>query len=329
MFIVATLNEGGELAAYDAITGFTGQVRSVGFKVPERKLILQAGIGSDAWDRLFSGPRPAALHPFIAIDGGRHTAPSTPGDFLFHIRGETTDVCFELASRLVESFNGALTVVDEVHAFRYFESRDLLGFVDGTENPTGLAANFWATVGEEDPRFAGGNYVMVQKYLHDLTSWNSLSTEQQEAVIGRHKLSDKEIPDEDKAPDSHLTINTIADAAGQSLEIVRMNMPFGEVGKGEFGTYYIAYSKDPAIPEEMLQRMFVGSPVGTTDAILDFSTAVTGCLFYVPTDEFLDDPFPFVGRPEVTAATEPSELPAHSADASAGSLSIGSLKGMN
>lgn len=329
MFIVATLNEGQEQAAYDALSGITGQVRAVGFKVPERKLILQAGIGSDAWDRLFSGPRPAELHPFIAIDGAVHKAPSTPGDFLFHIRGETMDVCFELASRLVESFDGALTVVDEVHAFRYFESRDLLGFVDGTENPTGADANYWASVGDEDPRFAGGNYVMVQKYLHDLGAWNSLTVEQQEAVIGRHKLSDREIPDDEKAPDSHLSVNSISDSSGQSLEIVRMNMPFGEIGTGEFGTYYIAYSKDPAIPEEMLQRMFVGEPVGNTDAILEFSTAVTGTLFFVPTDDFLDDPFPFAGVPEAPATPQPHEAPVSATDAAAGSLSIGSLKGMN
>lgn len=326
MFITATLNEGGEEAAYDAIANLTGLHRSVSFRAPSRDLILQVGIGSDAWDRLFAGPRPAGLHPFIALDGGVHQAPSTPGDFLLHLRAGTLDMCFELAGRILDSFQGTLTVVDEVHGFRFFDSRDLLGFVDGSENPSGAAADRWTTVGDEDQRFAGGNYVIIQKYVHDMSAWNALTVEQQELVIGRRKTDNIELPDDQKPVDAHIVVNTVEDAAGEQQQIVRLNMPFGELGKGEYGTFFIGYSRTPEVTETMLERMFIGEPPGNTDRLLDFSTAETGCLFFTPTDEFLDDPFPFVG-PSVTIADEPTPTaPAATGD---GALTIGSLKGMN
>jgi putative iron-dependent peroxidase len=177
-----------------------------------------------------------------------------------------------------------------VHGFRSFDERDLLGFVDGTENPEGHSARSAALTGEEDPEFAGGSYVVVQKYLHDLESWDALSVGEQEQAIGREKLSDVELPEEAKAPNSHVALNTIVGQDGEEIQIVRLNMPFGRVGAGEFGTYFIGYARAPEVIEEMLKNMFIGKPPGTYDRILDFSTAVTGSLFFVPTVDFLDDP---------------------------------------
>jgi putative iron-dependent peroxidase len=187
---------------------------------------------------------------------------------------------------------GAITVVDEVHGFKFFDNRDLMGFVDGTENPDGPIALHATQIGDEDPDFAGGCYVHVQKYLHDMSSWNGLSTEAQERVIGRTKLDDIELADDVKPANSHLALNVITDDEGNELKILRHNMPFGEVGKAEFGTYYIGYSRTPTVTERMLRNMFIGDPPGNTDRILDFSTAVTGSLFFTPTGDFLDDPPP-------------------------------------
>ena len=290
IFMVATIDVGGESAVHDALGDIAGLVRAIGFRDPTKKLSAVTSIGSDAWDRLFSGPRPAELHPFVAVDGPRHHAPSTPGDLLFHIRGDFLDVCFELASKLVESMAGAITVVDEVHGFKFFDNRDLMGFVDGTENPDGPVAVSATQIGDEDPDFAGGCYVHVQRYLHDMGAWKSLSVEEQERVIGRTKLDDIELPDDVKPPNSHLALNVITDDEGNELKILRHNMPFGEVGRGEFGTYYIGYSRTPTVTERMLRNMFIGDPPGNTDRILDFSTAVTGTMFFVPTADFLDDP---------------------------------------
>jgi putative iron-dependent peroxidase len=322
IFLVVTINEGSEETVHDALPELSGLVRAIGFRDPTKRLSAIASIGSHAWDRLFGGPRPAELHPFIELTGPRHSAPATPGDLLFHIRAETMDVCFELAGRILKSMAGAVTVVDEVHGFRFFDNRDLLGFVDGTENPAGPIAFSATNIGDEDPEFEGSCYVHVQKYVHDMSSWESLSVAEQEGVIGRTKLDDIELDDDDKPADAHIALNVITDDDGTELKIVRHNMPFGEVGKGEYGTYFIGYSRTPQVTERMLRNMFLGDPPGNTDRILDFSTAETGGLFFSPTVDFLDDPPPLPGP----LATAGPAAPASDASVS-GSLSIGSLKG--
>jgi putative iron-dependent peroxidase len=319
IFVVVTIDEGGEAAVHDALPDISGLVRAIGFREPPKRLSAITSIGSDAWDRLFSGPRPAELHPFVELTGPRHTAPATAGDLLFHIRAESLDVCFELADRILRAMAGSVTVVDEVHGFRYFDNRDLLGFVDGTENPDGALAVSATHIGEEDPEFEGSCYVHVQKYVHDMSSWNSLSGDEQELVIGRTKLENVELDDDVKPPNSHIALNVIEDDDGTELKIVRHNMPFGELGKGEYGTYFIGYSRTPRVTERMLENMFLGDPPGNTDRILDFSTAITGGLFFSPTVDFLDDPPPLPAAP----VAEPAATPASADD----SLSIGSLKG--
>jgi putative iron-dependent peroxidase len=324
IFLVLVVDRGGEDGVRELLADVSGIKRSVGFRIPDGELTCVTGIGAELWDRLFgdsSHPRPAGLHRFAPLAGDRHQAPSTPGDLLFHIRAHRLDLCFELAQRLCERLAGFANVVDEVHGFKSFDERDLLGFVDGTENPEGVAAERAVTVGEEDPAFAGGSYVAVQKYVHDLTGWDALPTEEQERAIGRTKLSDLELPDDVKPANSHVALNTIVGEDGEERQIVRFNMPFGRVGAGEFGTYFIGYAAAPDVIEEMLRNMFVGRPPGNYDRILDFSTAVTGNLFFVPTLDFLDDP-PGPGNPADAAAAEPA-----GDGAPDGSLGIGSLKG--
>ena len=194
IFLVTTISQGGEAAVHDLIADLTGLQRAVGFRIPDGRLAGVVGIGSDAWDRLFSGPRPAKLHPFRELNGPRHHAPSTAGDLLFHIRAREMDLCFELASQITARLRDVASVIDEVHGFKYFDERDLLGFVDGTENPTGDEARDTVTIGNEDAAFAGGSYVIVQKYVHDMRAWNTLSMEDQEKVFGRTKLQDIEMP---------------------------------------------------------------------------------------------------------------------------------------
>jgi porphyrinogen peroxidase len=330
IFLVLTIEPGGEAAVRNLLADWAGLQRAVGFRAPEGPLAGVAGIGSRAWDRLFSGPRPAELHPFRALAGAVHRAPATPGDLLFHLKHERMDVCFEFAAQAVSRLAGAATVADEVHGFRYFDERDLLGFVDGTENPVGRAAEAAAVVGDADPAFAGGSYVIVQKYLHDMAAWNALSTEDQEKAIGRSKLSDIEMPDDVKPANSHVALNTIEEPDGTERQIVRANMPFGELGRGEFGTYYIAYAATPSVTEQMLVNMFIGNPPGNTDRILDFSTAVTGGLFFVPSADFLDDlpdpPGSLTDNPGPAADPGPASRDPGPAVRDPGSLGIGSLK---
>lgn len=295
IFIVATLNDGeASLNAVRTMCGdLAGFVRAVGFRDLDGGLSSIMGFGSKAWGRLFGGPPPRELHPFREIHG-QHHAPATQGDILFHIRARSMDLCFELAMQIMARLGSAVTVVDETHGFKFFDQRDMIGFVDGTENPVGQESLEAALIGDEDPAFTGGSYVIVQKYLHDLKGWNDLPIERQEAIIGRKKLSDIELEDSVKSPSAHNALTSITDANGEELKIVRDNMPFGEIGKGEFGTYFIGYARSPARIERMLENMFVGNPPGNYDRLLDFSHAITGSLFFVPPATFLGSVGPAV-----------------------------------
>jgi porphyrinogen peroxidase len=324
IFLVVTINPGPENR--DTLRAFCGDLsallRAVEFRDLEAGLSCVMAIGSEAWDRLFGLPRPAELHPFREIrSGGRH-AVSTPGDLLFHIRAKRMDLCFEVATQIMARIGDAVTPADEVQGFRYFDDRDLLGFVDGTENPRGQAAVDAVLVSDEDEAFAGGSYVIVQKYLHNLEAWNALSTETQERIIGRAKLSDIELDDSVKPTSAHSALTTIEEN-GKEIKILRDNMPFGRPSQGEFGTYFIGYSRSPRTTEQMLDNMFIGRPPGNYDRILDFSRAVTGNLFFAPTVTFLDK----VGEDQPVAGAPPVDDSHSVAGKSDGSLGIGSLKG--
>jgi porphyrinogen peroxidase len=328
IFLVVTINPGADnrVGVRAFCAAFAGLVRAVEFRALEAGLSCVMGIASDAWDRLFGNPRPAELHPFREFRAGSRHAVATPGDLLFHIRAKRMDLCFEIAAQIMERLGDAVTAVDEVHGFRYFDDRDLLGFVDGTENPRGQAVIEAALIGAEDPAFAGGSYVITQKYLHDLGGWNALPTEAQERIIGRSKLADIELDDSLKPTSAHNALTTIAEN-GTEFKIVRDNMPFGQVGSGEFGTYFIGYCRTPRVTEQMIENMFVGRPPGNYDRLLDFSRAVTGTLFFVPSATFLDS----LGD-EASAtpdAQSTAGLPPSTASAADGSLGIGSLKGEN
>ncbi|MEV4234624.1 Dyp-type peroxidase [Nocardia sp. NPDC050408] len=322
IFLVATIDEGGEAAVRDLLADLSGIRRSVGFRLPGAGLTCVASIGSEAWDRLFTGPRPAELHVLPEFVGTHHSAPTTPGDLLFHIKSEFQDACFELAMTINDRLAGAVTIVDQTVGFRYFEQRDLLGFVDGTENPEGSTAFSAAFVGDADPEFTGGSYVIVQKYLHTMAQWRALSVEEQERVIGRTKLDDFELSDADKPANSHVAVNTVTDDEGNERKILRANMPFGSIKDGEFGTYYVAYAATPSVTETMLSRMFIGTEEAAYDRILDFSIAVTGTLFFAPPLDFFDD---LPDAPGVAATALEESLSPNSVGSN-GSLGIGTLK---
>jgi porphyrinogen peroxidase len=322
IFLVVTVNPGAEAetALRSLCADLATLLRAVGFRDLDGRLSCVMAFGSEVWDRLFGEPRPAELHPFREFRAGARHAVATPGDILFHIRAQRMDLCFELAAQVMERLGEAVSPADEVHGFSYFDQRDLLGFVDGTENPEGQAAIDAVLVGAEDPGFAGGSYVIVQKYLHDLAAWNALATEAQERIIGRTKLTNVELDDSIKPSFAHNALTVIVEN-GEEVKILRDNMAFGEVGKGDFGTYFIGYSRSPRTIEQMLENMFIGRPPGNYDRILDFSRAVTGSLFFAPTATFLENVI--VDAPPAAAAVDPPQPTPSVRD---GSLGIGSLK---
>jgi putative iron-dependent peroxidase len=334
IFLVATLRPGqASDAAVRALCGnLGGLLRAVGFRDLDAGLTCVMGFGAELWERLAGPERPAGLHPFREIQAGDRHAVATPGDLLFHIRADRMDLCFELATHITTRLGDALDSADEVHGFRYFDDRDLIGFVDGTENPTGQDAVQATVIGTEDPAYAGGSYVIVQKYLH------ALPTEEQENIIGRTKLDDIELDDAVKPSFAHNALTTIVGEDGEEIDIVRDNMPFGNAAEGEHGTYFIGYARSPQTIELMLTNMFVGRPPGNYDRLLDVSRAVTGSLFFVPSMTLLEsladdpadsaaDPGPGENSTEDGRDDDQAAGPA-APPGSAGSLGIGSLRGV-
>jgi putative iron-dependent peroxidase len=258
---------------------------SANVRFPVSRASCVIGIGHDAWLRLgLPSPPPKELVNFAPVMGAKHMAVSSRGDLHIHIRADHTSICYDMAASISDLLAPVSVSVEEIHGFRYWDSRSILGFVDGTENPQGQDRERFAIIGDDDPIYRGGSYLFVQKYIHDLAAWKRLSTADQEKVIGRSKADDIEMADEVKPANSHIALANV----GDDFKIVRDNMPFGHMSTNEMGTYFIAYASTFITIQKMLNNMFIGFPAGNYDRILDFSTAKTGSLFFVPTFDMLD-----------------------------------------
>jgi porphyrinogen peroxidase len=252
---------------------------------PGAALVCTVGLGPELWDVLSPTKRPAGLRPFPAMEAGGRRAPGTGGDLLFHVLSRRVDLPFELARQLVAGLAGAVEVMEEVRGFQYLDSRDLTGFIDGTENPTGEARARAALIGPEDPEFAGGSYVFTQRYVHDLERWEALPESEQERVIGRRKADSEELPDDAKPPTAHIS-RVVIEEHGEELEILRHSFPYGTTT--EAGLFFIAYCRTLDTPEKMLRRMMGSSGDGLHDHLMDYTRAVSGATFFAPSLDILE-----------------------------------------
>ncbi|MFP3834401.1 Dyp-type peroxidase [Chryseobacterium sp. SIMBA_028] len=292
IFMVWKLHDSLQLKdAFQNLCALVLNLNNSGFnRFPDSRVSCVMGIGAEAWKKLeLPTPLPKELVNFEEIKGEKHTAVSTSGDLHFHLRADNKSLIFDMAIEISKVLGSVAESILEIHGFKYWDARSILGFVDGTENPHGDDRDYFAKIGDEDLPYKGGSYLFVQKYLHNMDAWKSLSTEDQEKVIGRSKENDIEMSDGVKPSNSHIALANIEGENGEELKIVRDNMPFGNPSTNEFGTYFISYASTFTTTNKMLTNMFIGNPPGNYDRILDFSTAVTGSLFFVPTRNMLDD----------------------------------------
>ena len=287
--VLVVKDDDASIATARSVAGSTGDlIKDLRIRANSGLFTCNVGISHRIWGPLTGQPVPSELAPFREVRGATHTAVATAGDLLYHIRADSMDLIIEFEKILLEAFGDAVTAVDDVAGFRYFDGRDLLEFIDGTANPDGLDLPAATIVGEEDPAYAGGSYVVIQKYLHDLAAWRAQKVETQEGIIGRTKFDNVELPDATEGQKSHKTLCTIQDTEGEH-DILRDNMPFAVPGRGEYGTYFIGYSRHLWVIEKMMERMFIGDPPPLHDRILDFSKAVAGVTFFAPARKFLSD----------------------------------------
>jgi putative iron-dependent peroxidase len=284
-FLTFTVAEGAERTALSkTIRDILPSARALATKAKTARLLCTLGIGSELWGRLSPASRPAGLRPFRAVKANGRVAPATGGDLFLQITSGCHDLNLDLAMGLVRRLQPLATVAEEIHGFRYRDSRDLTGFIDGTENPKGKARAVAALIGEEDRPFAGGSYVAVQRYVHDLERWSRLGDREQEQIIGRTKRGSVELPKNKKPETAHIS-RVVIERDGAELQILRQSYPWGTVR--EAGLYFAAYTKSLDIFDLMLARMMGATGDGLHDRLMEFSRAVTGATFFVPSLETL------------------------------------------
>ncbi len=264
---------------------FPAMVDKLASKYSDSKLFATLSFGSQAWKTLFKDhPYPKELAPFKALRDGERLAPSTPGDMLIHIRSNRKDINFELSRLIMDTLEDSVLLEEEVSGFRYLESRDITGFVDGTENPEGDNRAAVALIPEGQP-LAGGSYIQCQRYIHNMPAWESCPVQHQEQIIGRTKQDDVEFSSEEKAPTAHIKrVNLKED--NKSLEILRHSMPYGN--SQEHGLFFIAYCNTARHFDLMLEQMIHANGDGHFDHLMNFTQAVTGNAFFAPSRDFLE-----------------------------------------
>jgi putative iron-dependent peroxidase len=282
-FLTFTTGHGaGDSAWIRAIRDILPTAKALAIREKRAGLFCVLGIGSGLWNRLSPENRPAGLRPFRAIEANGRVAPATGGDLLVQITSGRHDLNLDLAMTLAQRLQHVATVSEEIHGFRYRDSRDMTGFIDGTENPKGKAKAVAALIGAEDRRFACGSYVAVQRYIHDLEGWRRLDDREQERIIGRTKRSSAELPKLRKSDTAHIS-RVVIERDGEELQILRQSYPWGTIREG--GLYFVAYTKSLDIFDLMLARMMGAADDGKHDRLMEFSRAVTGATFFAPSLE--------------------------------------------
>jgi len=284
-FLTFTVADGAERTALNkAIREILPSARALATKAKRARLLCTLGIGSELWDRLSPTRRPAGLRPFHAVKANGRVAPATGGDLFLQITSGRHDLNLDLAMGLVQRLQPLATMAEEVHGFRYRDSQDLTGFIDGTENPKGKARALAALIGEEDRPFTAGSYVAVQRYVHDLERWRRLDDREQEQIFGRTKRGNVELPKAKKPQTAHIS-RVVIERDGVELQILRQSYPWGTVR--EAGLYFAAYTKSLDVFDLMLARMMGTTGDGLHDRLMEFTRAVTGATFFVPSMETL------------------------------------------
>jgi putative iron-dependent peroxidase len=240
---------------------------------------LVAGFRPELWREVLPEDAPPEVEGFNAdlVGAGGYTMPATQHDAVLWLSGSAYDVVFDTARAAIAVLEPFGSVAEESSSWPYRHDRDLTGFIDGSENPTLIDAPELAVIPEGSPG-AGGTILLLQKWSHDASAWESLPVEQQEQIIGRRKDTSVEL--EDKAADSHVA-STDQDRFGK---IFRRNMPYGTVT--EHGTMFVGFSAEQRPLTAMLESM-AGLPGGTRDALTKYTEALTGAYYFVPSTQSL------------------------------------------
>ena len=281
------LNIKDPIIAKQLLLSINGKSKELSTQHPNADLKSVIGIGCAAWEKLFRTSAPNDLHDFFSLRNSFTEAVSTQFDLLIHIRSERHDINFELASSLMQEYSQGLTLVDEVSGFRYLDNRDLTGFVDGTENPQSEADRIRVALKPGNDALSQGSFIHIQRYQHNLQTWNATPLKQQEDSIGRSKFDNIEYKTSEKPLTSHIKRTGIKREDGSPVEMLRHSMPYGNTQ--ENGLVFISYASTADSFPLMLKSMINGDEHGNQDQLLKYTRAISGAALYAPPIEFLND----------------------------------------
>lgn len=280
LFVTFNLVRDHVAQAKQALAASTDIIHTITQQFPDAELCASIGLNHTVWPLFDNTKKPLGLMPFPHFTNQDIDVNETAGELVFHIRSMRRDTSYQLANALYQAFGQSLELVEEVSCFKYLDNRDLTGFVDGTENPEGEKRKQVALVGEEDADFAGGSYLNLMRFVHDLEKWEHQDLKSQEDIYGRTKYTNEEYTAAQKSPHAHTKRTSLKDSNGQSLEILRHSMPFATLK--EKGLMFASYSKTPSIFNRMLESMVKGDEQGRYDHLMKFTTAHTGNAFFIP-----------------------------------------------
>ncbi|MGS0673607.1 Dyp-type peroxidase [Shewanella sp. 125m-1] len=270
----------------DGIAAINGIEKSINQKDLTAGLNISIGFSANAWPQLFPDqPMPAELHQFPAMSNGERQFPSTSGDIFVMIKSERIDLNFQAAKYIRNGFEDIATLSEDIQGYKYLDNRDMIDFVDGTENPTGNERVESVLVAGDIALHQGGSYLHVQRYIDRQADWDKQSTEYQEQVVGRTKMDNVELSDEAKPAWAHNAKSKV-EIDGEEIKMLRQNRPYGNAM--EHGTMFVGFAATPSIIETSLSQMIHADENGHYDRLLDFVEAKTGCLFFMPSKAFLD-----------------------------------------
>jgi len=266
---------------------WVGTERSIRQKDPESRLSITIGVSAQAWAQLLPDHEtPIGLVPFEELHDGDRTFPSTPGDLFFMIKSERMDLNFQAAKYLKQSLGGIADLIEDIQGFKYLDNRDMIDFVDGTENPIDVERVEAVLVGDEQHAYSGGSYLTIQRYDDRQEMWDAQTTEHQEKVIGRTKMDNVELDDDAKPEWAHNNKSKVEEA-GEEIAMFRQNRPFGNAM--EHGTMFVGLARSPEVVATSLRQMIIADDNGDYDRLLDFVEAKTGTNYFVPPRAFLED----------------------------------------
>ena len=218
----------------------------------------------------------SGMKEFPVYSGPGFDVPATPASLWLWLRGDDSGEIYLRSLQLQQILASAFQLDSAINSFRYDIGRDLSGYEDGTENPVDDDALKAGFISDQGPGLDGSSFVAVQKWVHDFKALGSMSTNEQDNVIGRRISDNSEIDD---APESAHVKRTAQEDFSPEAFVLRRSMPWSD--NEQAGLVFVAFGASLAAYEALLKRM-TGTEDGITDALLKFTQPVDGSYYWCP-----------------------------------------------